>query len=122
MADYYVMYQGTKYEVENFSAGIAKAKELGSDAVFYCAAPVTEASYADGVKTVFSGGNEGSAYPYAGGLNNALDTAEVTFTGGSWSYVFNGARSEGTVKNSTMTVEDFNDMMAYAIEIQPLSE
>ena len=34
MADYYVIYQGTTYEVADYAAGIAKAKELGPDAVF----------------------------------------------------------------------------------------
>ena len=58
MADYYVMYQGTKYEVEDYSAGIAKAKELGSEAVFYVDAQLPDSmhTFCAGVNVVFSGG------------------------------------------------------------------
>ena len=61
MADYYVIYQGTTYEVADFAAGIAKAHELGSDAVFYVEAPITGSTYCQDVTTVFSGGY-GTAY------------------------------------------------------------
>ena len=44
MADYYVMYNGTQYDVADFAAGVAKAKELGSSAVLYANTALTEAA------------------------------------------------------------------------------
>ena len=42
MSDYYVMYEGTQYDVASFSAGVAKAKELGASAVLYAEAALAE--------------------------------------------------------------------------------
>ena len=44
MSDFYVLYEGTQYEVANFDAGVAKAKELGSSAVLYATAYICATS------------------------------------------------------------------------------
>ncbi len=103
MSDYYVMFEGTQYDVADFAAGVAKAQELGPSAVFYVEAPITVSSHATGVTTVLSGGATG--YPYAGGNGVAVATANLTITAGTYKYVFNGGRN-AAVGTSTTTIEN----------------
>ena len=91
MADYYVIYQGTTYEVADFAAGISKAQELGPDAVFYVEAPTSTAghTYAQGVKTVFLGGNGTDAKKYIFGGSNGVNqpaSTNVTLGAGTYNY------------------------------------
>ena len=113
MADFYVIYEGTQYDVADFAAGVAKAQELGPSAVLYVAAPITSNSHTAGVTTVFSGGIENNAYPFAGGNEVAVATGNMTFTAGTYTYVFNGGY-KATVGTATTTVEggSFNYLFA----------
>ena len=106
MSDYYVMFEGTQYEVESFAAGIAKAQELGTGAVFYVNAPISASShaYCQGVTTIFSGGSEASnRYPFGGANGTSLATTNMTIADGKYAYVFGGGLNSA-VENSYLTM------------------
>ncbi|MBQ4105955.1 MAG: hypothetical protein IJC73_00060 [Lentisphaeria bacterium] len=106
MADFYVVFQDTTYEVATFDDGIAKARELGSGAVFYVNAPIgADNAYAADVNTVFAlAEGKTIARLFAGAESTAVATSHVTVTGGTYSFVFTGGHKEsGTVANSTLT-------------------
>ncbi|MBQ4106022.1 MAG: hypothetical protein IJC73_00400, partial [Lentisphaeria bacterium] len=105
MSDYYVMYAGVQYDVDSFDAGIAKAKELGADAVFYVNAAYQGSTHAfcDGVKTVFAGGCA-PKYVFGGNDTSAIASSDITFTNGVYGSVYGGGMTDGTVANSHLTV------------------
>ena len=98
MADYYVIYNSTQYDVADFAAGVAKAKELGSSAVLYAAAELTEAATTDGVTTVFLGG--GSVHIYGADSAITLQSGEylsMTYGGGAQSSITVSGGTTGNV-------------------------
>ncbi|MBQ4107413.1 MAG: hypothetical protein IJC73_07550, partial [Lentisphaeria bacterium] len=111
MADYYAMYQGTKYEVEDYSAGIAKAKELGSEAVFYVDAQLPDSmhTFCAGVNVVFSGGYAAgiaSKRYIFGGLSGSgeAESTSYTITDGVYNYVFGGSYNGAVTKNTEVNI------------------
>ena len=103
MADFYVIYNGQQYDVENFDAGVAKAKELGASAVFHVEGALAADVYAEGVTTIVSGGDTGKVF---GGSANGATLAAVNLflTSGTYGTNDTGSRligvDSGTVQGN----------------------
>ena len=97
MSDFYVLYEGTQYEVANFEAGVAKAKELGSSAVLYVTGgsdAYTSDLYAQGVNLAFTGG----IISVTGGTSNGTMATGTFYTGFA-------ADQTGTVTNQSILID-----------------
>ncbi|MBP5211808.1 MAG: hypothetical protein J6Z30_03010, partial [Pyramidobacter sp.] len=96
MSDYYVLYEGTQYEVANFDAGVAKAKELGSSAVLYVNGDGADTSdlYAQGVNLAFTAG----VISVTGGTSSGTMATGTLYTGFA-------ADQSGTVTNQSILLD-----------------
>ncbi|MBQ4107363.1 MAG: hypothetical protein IJC73_07280, partial [Lentisphaeria bacterium] len=120
MADYYVMFNGTQYDVESYSAGLTKAKELGPEAVLYINAPLGGSGRLNMncVKMVFTANSSYNNTIYAGiGSGTTELGADITIEGGSFSDYVVAANSGGTMTgDSVLNLNGGN--LTYVVAIQ----
>ena len=85
--DFYVMFEGQRYEADDFADGVSYAKDLGPSAVLYAAGGSTtsEASiiYAEGVNLTITGGIFEKTLHTGFSSEGAVDSQTIRLEGGT---------------------------------------